>query len=534
MRKFFRRARQTFCALLAFVDCNKYGLLSGITVSLLVLTTTGASSLQAESQVMGRAQGISAWQGGRENVELALSRFEQPLLAEFWIQGVFSAEPKGEDLLIAELWDNTGKCLHLVHSKQRQALLLKSDETVLQRYPVYHWDEHEWSQQMSRSRQLQKNVGWHHVAFHLHEDQVRLMVDGFPAIVTDTDKPAITGKDSVIWEKLKLVGNQDLVFAELNVTSGVLYDRKQLRERFKMLFLREPSLQRNLLSASFMSKPPVLDGQVNEIEWGDAARICGWVQVREGWLSEGVNQGYVGYDNEYLYIALVWNSTQTIGNDSGVDIYIGPPFVSGEEPKQLYRLTGGLNGSKSQSREQPSPDKDWQAVWDWKVTSTGNRHVAEMRARFKDLNLPYPATRDEWSINVIHNASDICWFRARWPQVPETMTLIFDKQLPAVRMVNWEVLDDEIEATIEIYAASGEAQLILETELYGEQDVTPIVQRRHPVTVNSKDRVEIDIEIPLRDSVSGRKVESGHAVLSVKAGNTPVYYQTVRYSVPKP
>lgn len=467
-------------------------------------------------KVNGRVEGVPAWKMGAEGIELEVANQHSHTLVEFWIRPDNWLNASGGPKVISELFTEQSHYV-LERSQGGSELLLKQGDKVIQRYPTYGWDEAQWMKGMPRARQLHKNVGWHHIGFWLSADRIYLTVDGFPSI--QVAEPEHHGK---LW-KVKLQGDGGMLFAEPEIAGAAAeYDPSALRSRFLTLFMREPQIEHNLMTVPYLREAPVVDGRFSEEEWRGAARIGGWVDVGEGFLTAENHYGYIGYDDTYLYLALVTKNLKQ-SEDEAFEIYLGPPFVSGERPRRLYRLTGGIDGSQAQSQRLPSINDDWKGVWEWQTSVKGSQHITEFRARFKDLGLPYPDTKDDWSINVFNTVSDIAWFRARWPQVPETMTMRFDREAPVVRIGQWSVDADQIQVSMEILARQNEESLSVGIQLYGDLDILPASSRNETVSLPGGEGLDLDIRIPTEGK------QDGHVVIYVKRGDEVLYYQTARY-----
>ncbi len=398
-------------------------------------------------------------------------------------------------------------------------------------YPVYAWDDAQWAKNMPRKKILHRSVGWHHVSMTVLEKQLRLTVDGFPAREIKTIK--VNGT----LEQLALSGNPGTAFTLPLLGRGGSFDPPALRKRFLALFLNETQMRPRLLTAPLLKTPPKVDGHLAANEWDDATQFTGWAAIRDGQLAAEDLTGYIGYKDDWLYIAMTApNKTCTTpsreperentGEQSeGLNLFIGPPFVSGENPRRLLQFTGTLSGTQTQRQVLPVRDNQWRGKWQWATSITNGQRIAEFVARFDDIDLPRPAPGEIWTIKLLDKHSGLTW---SYPDGGETNVasmgeLQFDPKVPALRLGDWTVKDNLASVSLGINGLRKSHRLTAGIQLYGGNDLLPTTTIEKSVVWKGKETVTLDLE-------SSTGVHSyGRIAVYVKDGTKYIYYHIVGF-----
>ncbi|MDD4018901.1 MAG: hypothetical protein PHV28_13275, partial [Kiritimatiellae bacterium] len=407
------------------------------------------------------------------------------------------------------------------------ALSFGADGEISAVYPVYAWDDAEWAKTMPRKKILHRSVGWHHVGMAVSGKRLRLTVDGFPAREI---KPIEAGGTL---KRLALSGNPGTAFTLPLLGRGGSLDPAALRKRFIALFLNETQMRPQLLTAPRLKKPPKVDGLFSGGEWDGAARLTGWLAPGTGRLLPGDCTGYIGYDNARLYLAVVQPATGagteagTPKPDAALDLFLGPPFVSGEDPRRLLQFTGTPAGGKSQRQVLPSQDERWSGPWEWSTAVVNNQRVSEFSARFDAIGLPRPAPGETWSIGVADRLPRAAWVPPEGgaPQVPATAELQFDPKAPVIRPGQWTVKGGRASVAVGISGLRKQHRLTVGLQLYGGNDLLPTETDEKQVVWDGKSEVTVDVEVATGIHPYGR------VALYVKDGKRDVYYHSAGFPV---
>jgi len=395
-------------------------------------------------------------------------------------------------------------------------------------YPVYAWDDAEWAKAMPRKKILHRSVGWHHASMAVSGKRLRLAIDGFPA--RELRPLEVNGP----LRELALSGNPGTAFTLPLLGRGGSSDPAALRRRFLALFLNETQMRPQLLTAPRLKTPPKADGLFSSGEWDGAARLTGWLAPRTARLLPVDCTGYIGYDDARLYVAVVAPASgpgtkkRAPESDAALDLFLGPPFVSGEDPRRLFQFTGTAAGGKSQRQVLPSQDERWGGPWEWATVVVNGQRVSEFSVRFDAIGLPRPAPGETWSIGVSGGQPP----RAVWippeggaPQVPATAELQFDPKAPVIRPGPWAVKDGRASIAVGISGLRKQHRLTVGLQLYGGNDLLPTETVEEQVVWGGKSEVTVDVGVATGIHPYGR------VALYVKDGKRDVYYHSAGFPV---
>jgi hypothetical protein len=245
--------------------------------------------------------------------------------------------------------------------------------------------------------------------------------------------------------------------------------------------------------------------------------------------------GYIGYDNERLYLAVVTPGSGRLpdtgpnggaaGQAAGIDLFLGPPFVSGESPRRLLQFTGTASGGQSQRQVLPVRDDQWRGAWRWASTITGGSWVAEFSARFEDIGLPKPAPGETWTVNLVNRLAGTAWSQPEGgtTNVASMAELQFDPQAPAIRPGDWTVKDGRAAVTLELSGGRLSRQLTAGIQLYGGSDLLPSASAEQPVNRDAKGNARVELEVPVGAHPYGR------LAVYVKDGKKYIYFHSAGF-----
>ncbi len=442
------------------------------------------------------------------------------VLVEFWLKPVGWDAWKPVRVPVARIKAG-GAVYEVVKPADVSELHLIGPEGVLQLYPLYSWDEARWSRTLNRKRPFQKSVGWHHVAWHVGEESMALFVDGFPA---RSLKKAEAAPGPL--EAISLEGAPGTAFDTLRATP--LYQplsSREVRQRYLTALRSEPDLEPDHLTIPYLASAPVVNGEWSEEEWQGATRLTGFGTYKGFRLSNREAEAYMGYDDKALYVAVVLPDRKHSPAQT-FDLLLGPPFVSGEEPRRLVQFIGSLSGERKSQQVLPTRQADLSLPWEWKVSRSNGQLIAEASLPFGEPGFPErPAPGELWSWNLANRSGDLAWIApgklGLYDTLQEVGTLRFERNGPAVRPGPWKIADGSLEIGLALRNApdkGAEAQL----RLYAEGEVFPIAEQRWPLSANADAAAVTPISLPLTGS------EGGWATLELRDASGLLYRHSVR------
>ena len=445
---------------------------------------------------------------------------------EFWFRPLDWKATGGEAVELCRLTMGSATyVLSKVAGKSRLAFGVNGEASAT--YPVYAWDDAEWTASRPRKTIIHRSVGWHHASMAVAGKRLRLTIDGFPA--REIRPLEVNGP----LRELALSGNPGTAFTLPLLGRGGSLDPADLRKRFLALFLNETQMRPQLLTAPRLKKPPKMDGLFSESEWGGAARFTGWLEPETGRLLPMDCTGYIGYDDARLFFAVVapasdpGTKTEAPESFAALDLFLGPPFVSGEEPRRLFQFTGTLEGGKSQRQVLPSRDDQWSGPWEWASKVVNNQRVSEFSARFDAIGLPQPAAGETWSIGVAGGQPRAVWVPPERdaPKAPATAELQFDPKAPAIRPGPWTLTDERASVAVGISGLRKQHRLTVGLQLYGGNDLLPTETDEKQVLWDGKDDVTVTVGVATGVHPYGR------VALYVKNGKQDLYYHSAGFPV---
>ncbi|HWL53057.1 MAG TPA: hypothetical protein VNQ90_11520 [Chthoniobacteraceae bacterium] len=439
--------------------------------------------------------------------------------AEFWIKPEnWDAWSQGESVISRFTIGTTEYTLS--KAAARSELVLSDAEGVLQVYPIYGWDEEEWVKAIPKKRILQRSIGWHHIHFQLTPEKLRLFVDGFPARTVSDRSP----KGGIC--KLALEGSPGTRFAVPVVSAAAATD---VRSRFLTLFLSQPELKTSVLAVPYLAAKPEIDGLFHEAEWSLAARMTGFGTIRKNQLVKEAVTGYIGYDDQAVYVAVVTPAPTQDGvpaDDEAYDLLLGPPFVSGEDPRRLLQFIGDISGGQQLLQVLPSRIENLPGKWLWKTSRRSSQWVAEASIRFADLGLPRPLPGERWYLNLINRKANAAWLSPkveRYETLEDVATIRFEREAPAIRVGQWKITGGTLAVPITIVSGSFQGDLQAGIRLFSEKDILPLGEKEKTVRIRAGASTTVHLSIPLE------ALEEGWVAVSLKHGGEDLYQHNVRF-----
>lgn len=444
--------------------------------------------------------------------------------AEFWIKPEnWDAWSEHESVISRWMIGPNEYTLKKVASKSE--LTLSDPEGVLQIYPIYGWDEGDWVKLIPKKRILQRSVGWHHLHLQVTPEKVRLTIDGFPARSVANRPP----KGPI--RTFALEGNPGTRFAA-PVVSGTAQPTSpsEVRSRFLTLFLSLPELKTDVLAVPYLPVKPQIDGLFSEAEWKDAARMTGFGTVRENNLLTEPITSYIGFDNENVYLAVITPAGEGAkgawADDEAYDLLLGPPFVSGEDPRRLLQFTGDILGNQKLLQALPSRVENLPGKWQWKTSRNKDRWIAETTIRFADLGLPGPLSKEVWYLNLINPKANAAWISPkveRYLTLEDVAMIRFEAEAPAIRTGQWQIKQKVLTVPITIASKMYKGDLQAGIRLYSEKDILPVNEQEKAVAIRAGAETTVNLSIPLGE------LERGWVAVYLRSDREELYQHNVRF-----
>ncbi len=478
---------------------------------------------KAARQVAGRLGERDALLITRGALEWKIANPPENGFAEFWIKPENWDAWSEHESVIAR-WMIGAKEYTLKKVASKSELILSDPEGILQIYPIYGWDEKEWAKTLPKKRILQRSVGWHHLHLQVTPEKLRLLVDGFPA------RPVADRPPQGPIRTLTLEGNPGTRFAAPVVASAPqTTSLSDVRSRFLALFLSQPELKTGMLVVPYLPVKPETDGLFSEAEWKDAARMTGFGTLRENNLLTEPVTGYIGFDDENIYLAVVTPAGVSKGawsDDEAYDLLLGPPFVSGEDPRRLLQFTGDLSGNQQLLQALPSRVENLPGKWQWKTSRNKDHWVAEATIRFADLGFPRPLSKEVWYINLVNRKANAAWISPkteRYETLEDVAMIRFEDEAPAIRTGRWKIDQQVLTLPITVASTSFKGELKAGIRLFSEKDILPLKEEEKTVRIRSGAETTINLSIPLGE------LERGWVAVYLKSDNEELYQHNIRF-----
>ena len=221
----------------------------------------------------------------------------------------------------------------------------------------------------------------------------------FPANFT-VNPPAFSPSDRKNETAYDLLRIYDHALSENEI--AMLY-QENAQENTKLSF---KSLSPSFFNLPYLHNKPLIDGNFNETEWSDAARLTGFSMVGTARIPNDIYTNiYAGCDNERLYIAyisIIPGATQLINRAQKRDgeVYLDDCVELMLRPNHLknsgyYQSIFNLNPA---IYDNFCGDKKWNANWEIKSGIYEGRWITELAVPFKDFDSKFQ-NQAEWQIN---------------------------------------------------------------------------------------------------------------------------------------
>ncbi len=392
-------------------------------------------------------------------------------------------------------------------------------------YPIYDWHEQEW---MGRD----ERVRWHHILLSGGNGNLRLYVDGFPA-TAPTGSPHPEG----LLHSMALAGGPGTQFSELLVASPHV-TADQVRPRYRSLYRGVPLLRPQTITVPWLTEPPEA-GAPDEAYPGMAAfgpfnTLAGGAH---GPLDGSGVRGYIGYDDENLYLSLVtpyegtlntraWGvRNRPLWGEESFEIYL---VESHGERSDYIMLVGNPHGDVADMRER---DLNWNGNWQWQAEIGEHMWRAGAIIPFTGIGMPTPGVSAVWGMNLFNNRAGIAWSPARAFHDTEAFGILrFDQHAPVLRPGGIQVDDGQIQIPLTALGRGHDRVLLLGAEVYADGDLLPTrhAEKSFALASGQSLSVALDVAIP--------ELSEGILSVYVKDGDDLMYANTVRFpaSLPEP
>lgn len=440
----------------------------------------------------------------------------EPYNIEFWVKPVGWDGASDEKVVLA-VFRTEGGLLSLYKAAEAEVLVLAMDGVPLGRYPVYDWKDHSWRKGQERSL-------WYYIHIRVDNDQAVLNVDGFPAEVSDASAHGLGALQEVT-----LHGGRGTAFSELLVSQGVM-DAAALRSRYRSLYRGGPVLEPVTITVPWVDKAPTLAGTVPEKEYAEMATLTGFNQntgdVAGRFEGSGI-QGYIGYDNEALYLALNTpyqgglNATHwdrwdmNLWDEESYEFFLCPPW---SEVPEYWLLVGNPHGDQADLK---GTDLSWNANWQWNAAISEGVWSGEMRVPFAELGVSTPEDSEVWTMNLFNSRRRAAWSPARaYHDVRAFGVLRFDRNAPVIRAGAFLPVEDGLAIPFQITGRGPARTFTLGYEVYGGGDTLP----RHSKSLTFELADGQAEEVLLDIAFDG--LGEGILVVYIREGETTLFYRS--------
>lgn len=481
----------------------------------------------------GSANDLEAGTGrlaGRESVRLADAALSwdvddsRECYVEFWIRpyGWSGDAPAGTSVAEFQVGDDNWQ---LFKPEDESVLLLAKNDDPVQSFPIYNWREREW---MTNN---DDDSRWHYIRFALSDGAAALFVNGFKASPSKA-VPAEGGLKRVI-----LGGSLETLFSELHVVPGKL-GQLEARARYRDLYRGLPSIDPNTVTAPWVTQAPNTDGRIDPEEYREMATLIGFLNNRgpgRGALEGSGISGYIGYDENNLYIALRTpyegeldfirhnRRNAALSREESYEIFICPPWTGTPD---YIQMLGNPHGDQADLR---GMDSTWQGDWQWEAEVVDGAWTGELRMPFAGVEFPHPGDEEVWTMNLFNTHARTAWNPSqRYHDTGAFGVLRFAKNAPVIRPQELQIDEERVVATMEILGRGHQREFTVGMNLYGADDMLPFSSRTIQTELGEGDAFHEQLELDLNG------VEEGILVLFVREEGTTLFSQSVRFPRAEP
>ena len=180
------------------------------------------------------------------------------------------------------------------------------------------------------------------------------------------------------------------------------------------LFISSASFAQPTLKAVFVSKPPIIDGRLNEEVWENAAKVDQFIQ-REPNVGQPVSEKtnfYICYDANFLYVgvkcfddpkkitAKEMARDVNLGNDDRVQVILDT-YLDHRNGYWFQIGPRGSIGDATISENGAVFNKEWDGLWEGKARIVADGWEAEMAIPFKTMG--FDKYNPNWGIKFIRH-----------------------------------------------------------------------------------------------------------------------------------
>lgn len=198
---------------------------------------------------------------------------------------------------------------------------------------------------------------------------------------------------------------------------------------FLILFLIFLSLnsysQERTYFTSFLTREPILDGQLNEDFWKELPEETNFIVLGSTSLSTKQTSFKIGYNDDAIYFGVIcqepdmdkikarFKDGESVWGDDGVEIFISP-----KEAETYFQFVVNTEGFRFNSRNA----RGSLPLWNWRVKVYKGKdfYSLEIEIPFEILfNAPFEKN-EEWRFNVARNdytstkERHTCWAYLKW------------------------------------------------------------------------------------------------------------------------
>lgn len=246
----------------------------------------------------------------------------------------------------------------------------------------------------------------------------------------------------------------------------------------------------------FLSSRPVIDGQLEQKEWMQAALFSG-LHTQAGYLGgsglmhEDFAQMFIGYDDRALYVAFTTerpanarkpkaeyvaaedlSNERNLWKDDRVEILIQP------KSGKTYHFAVNAQGQQADGILLASTDRSWHGQWESKAIITDNGWQCEVRIPFENFQKGFPDPGQMWRFLIMRgrrtpekNLSTLSYLTT-WAKPEEYARIIFNSpQTPTIQVPKLGPMGlNEVGLKIHIQNSEKPTDVLVEAALYKKRD----------------------------------------------------------------
>lgn len=459
--------------------------------------------------VQGRLDNQQALQLKEARVQWAVAGAGDEFVVSFWLRPDEWSNAPGRLVDVCAIL--VGQTEYRLRKPADEAvlLLLKDNERV-KTYPIYNWHGNDWMIPSDRAN-IYTDIDWHYVVIAFSPQGNLLSIDGFPArTIKETANHAAL-------EKVSLLGYGGTTFSSLDIQRGAVRredlwtmfrDERRGRTSAEELWRRYRSQRddtetrfQNTLPVPYLDNPPVIDGTYYAGKWRNAAALSSLVSIHSGQLLQDGNIIFMGYDEEYLYLAARsyhqgeiqarhWEARdKPLWREESWELFLAAP--DHDVVQFIVNPYGDVADFKA-------GDINWTGAGDFYGYRGDDYWYVEMKVAFEGSGLPQPERGALWKMNLLNSQASASWTQPQgvYSALESMGEVLFSGTSPVIRIEDLVVDDRQGRLSVSIINNDTVARNVtLSVERLERDGDAGNVLAALPLTVGRETRVEETIHL---------------------------------------